>query len=73
MRLFQLPPARQFHQGKADCDVCGGAGHILEVEGEEPRPFDPELENHPDVGEVWICPNCFWADGDPADRWAGRV
>jgi hypothetical protein len=73
MELFRPPDDERTGYGRPDCDVCHGTGHIIEREGEEPRPFDPDLENHPDVGEVWVCPNCFWADGDPAERWHGRV
>jgi len=53
--------------GKPDCDLCRGTGHIVEIQRVigsriemEIRPFDPDTEQRPDEGEVWVCPNCFW-------------
>jgi hypothetical protein len=47
-----------------DCNVCMGTGHIIEIDGQQPRPFDVETEQQPAMGEgeVWVCPNCFWRE-----------
>jgi len=54
--------------GRAGCDLCLGFGHIVEIQRVigprievEIRPFDVDAEQRPDEGEVWVCPNCFWA------------
>jgi hypothetical protein len=60
--------------GQAGCDLCQGLGHIVEIQRVvgprievEIRPFDADTEQRPDEGEVWVCPNCFWAVQGTAD------
>ena len=64
----------QRQYGQAGCDLCEGYGHIVEVRRivgsqfeVEIRPFDVDTEQRPDDGEVWVCPNCFWADQGTTD------
>jgi len=70
----QAESVRPHQYGQEGCDLCQGLGHIVEIRRVvgprievEIRPFDVDTEQRPDEGEVWICPNCFWATQGTTD------